>query len=996
MVAAVPYPDMAIQLALQARPNSSDNPAWTDITELVTGASAITNGHPYSVPQGQASTPTVTIRDVLELFNPANSSSPFVNGAGGRNILPYRGIVWQAMHPRGGTGNILNAGTWESPTDPSFESYPANVGYHPAWVTDFGVTSSVTSTTPPEGANCLSWSAGVSATFQGIEIPFQCIPGRYYIVSALVRQSAANTMQLGLSGHTAVATSTAVNTAVRLSGVVWADQPQLVLLIGTTGASLASTFIADAIQIEPTAPLNSPDNWNKPGQLNGYAGSNATLSQTNADAGFNLGSLSIVPTASTHAATGPEIPVTAGTPYAVAIGARTPTPNLNRTFSINWYDSSHVLISSTSDPITLNSSDYRTRDPLAYTSPAGAAFARLSAQGTTTGTWRLDHLDLIPATPSAFTTAGPVVYPVLRDYVERWPRRYATGSNGFEGYADLRLVDGMAALAAIKLHTEYVAMVLSKAPSYFWRLNDRGTTFAETSGSGGPPLTALDGIYGPGPTFSAGSPTNIAGDPGGTGLSSNTGTVTMFVPATVAQAGFNGYPLVTIGGSNPCGWTVVFWMSHTPLDPAGTSFQEAMSLSQRGADLFNLLINQGTPSTLQVFAAWPGPSGIISAGVTVNDTWADGNMHLFVGTVSVSGGTGTLTLYVDGTQVGTSTISASGSFTNYFSTYAQIGGYLTQGGSPIGALPGGVYSDLAMWNRALSAGDVTDLWNAGRGYPGELPGARLARRLATGGFLAGTPSTPASRISSGRSILGPSSRPDRTPALDDAQRLVLEEMGTLWIRPDGALAFESRDDRFTRTTSAMVFGEDIANGECPYTEGVTYDFDPLYVYGDVQLTQTDGTIATGGLAADIANTNANYFGRSYPAPDALDLQDPAMVQDMANWIFYIHKDPAQRIESITIDPMSNPALWPYVLKAMIGRRITVKRRPQGLTGGVVYSSDYFIEQINHDQINFDNSDAQPWSWKTTLSLTPAPISAQPWLLDDPTYSVLDSTTRLGV
>jgi len=307
----------------------------------------------------------------------------------------------------------------------------------------------------------------------------------------------------------------------------------------------------------------------------------------------------------------------------------------------------------------------------------------------------------------------------------------------------------------------------------------------------------------------------------------------------------------------------------------------------------------------------------------------------------------------------------------------------------------GTIRQVSVWNTVLSSSDVTDLWNAGRGYPGELPGPRMARRLAPQ-YPAGTANIPASRLSTGRSTLGPSSRPERTSALEDVQRLALEEMGTVWIGPDGALVLESRDDRFLRLTSSQTFGEDLANGECPYGDGILHDFDPLYVYGDVKVQQSSGTTAIGGRSTDVATANAQYFARAYTSPSTLDLLTGSMTQDYADWVFYSHSVPSQRIDSITIDPMSNPALWPIVYNAEIGNRVTVKRRPQGLAGPVVYSSQYFIEQVLHSEINFDTSDDQVLSWKTTLSLTPTSPVAQPWLLDDPTWSVLGSTTRLGV
>jgi hypothetical protein len=53
------------------------------------------------------------------------------------------------------------------------------------------------------------------------------------------------------------------------------------------------------------------------------------------------------------------------------------------------------------------------------------------------------------------------------------------------------------------------------------------------------------------------------------------------------------------------------------------------------------------------------------------------------------------------------------------------------------------------------------------------------------------------------------------------------------------------------------------------------------------------------------------------------------------------------------------------------------------------SSDYFVESIDHHDIDFKTGE-----WKTTLLLSPITV-AQPWILENAAYGVLDSTTVLG-
>lgn len=1006
MATTMPYPDMSVQVALQARPNSTDNPQWTDITELVVAADRVSRGRPYQVPTGQSSAPTMRIRDPQELFNPSNTvDSPFAAGSQGRQILPYKQILWQAMYPRGGTGNLFNTNFWHGPIDPTFESYTA--GTLPSWVNTNNSSPTIINTSAFQGTQSLRWNVTASSGEQSINVTANLIPGRFYIWSAYVFQGVANTIAVWVGGHGDMATTTATGAWTRISGVFYADQPKQNLVVGTHGATINGTIGVDAIMLEQVNPASPTLNFNGPnggsGSLNGWtmsAGQGAAFVSLQNAAGYHLRAVGITPDGvNPPKFQSPTFAVTPSTQYWLA--GIILNSGISRQITVWWYDSNHTFLSSSSPGLFSGGSDWTKFDPAPFTSPATAAFAQVGTEATSvvTSQWYVDHVYLLPGAPSAFTATGPVIYPVLRDFVERWPRYW--DSNGFEGFSELQLVDGFAALNAVRPHTEYVQAVLATNPDLYWRLNEQqgSTTFADSSGNAAQPMIRVDALTGPG-FFSAGTGTGIPGDAGGTGLSVPASTSLSNVPMSVAVAGAVGLgkPPLAIGGASPVNITVACYLSHGAMLLGASFGQWAWWIGNKDNSInFELVGVTGTPNKIEVGVAVPGGGQAITP---VTDIWADGLPHLFVATATIpSGGTTTITMYVDGTQVGTSTC-ATAAFTSLVATTVEVGGYvdvLQNTLTPGGGLQSGVYSSLAVWNRVLSGAEITDLANAGKGYPGELPSTRLTRHLSRGGYTTGNNNIPANRFSTGRSILEASSSVDRTPALTDAQNIVNAEMGTLWIAPDGALVFEGRDDRFKRTTPVTTFGEDIANGECPYLPGVLYDFDPLYVYGNVQVTQTQGIIATGGRVTDINAVTANYFGRSYNPPGSVDLLQTLMVQDMADWIFYTHNTPSQRIEAITIDPMSNPALWPFVFNVEVGQRIRVRRRPRGLNGALsnlTYDQQYFVEQVIHGSINLSVRQG-PLSWKTSLSLTPAPASAQPWLLDDATYSVLGNTTRLG-
>jgi hypothetical protein len=80
-----------------------------------------------------------------------------------------------------------------------------------------------------------------------------------------------------------------------------------------------------------------------------------------------------------------------------------------------------------------------------------------------------------------------------------------------------------------------------------------------------------------------------------------------------------------------------------------------------------------------------------------------------------------------------------------------------------------------------------------------------------------------------------------------------------------------------------------------------------------------------------------------------------------------------------------------IIALEIGTRVTVKRRAKAANGGagITQSADFYVESINHHDISAEAS-----TWATTLLLSPVPL-AQPWILENATYGVLDSTTVLG-
>lgn len=604
------------------------------------------------------------------------------------------------------------------------------------------------------------------------------------------------------------------------------------------------------------------------------------------------------------------------------------------------------------------------------------------------GTINLDALQHEQAaTASAFTTVGSVIYGVFRGYVERWPSEWDHA--GFRGRCEAILVDAFGPLNQIPLASEYRNSLLAKKPDYYWPLDEASTAtfFGDASGNGGPALVSLTSKYGSSTPIVPGTALNIAGDPNGTGIQfTNTNTSTTFgnTGTIVANGVLNSAasPISYPPLSSTWSVSIAAWVSAAPVTIPGPSAQVVAWLATSGpGDILNppIALSIGSDDKIDVtFGGATGSNDVFGVGPTITDQ----RPHLLVGTVTqTSGGNTVCTAYVDGVQVGTTTV-----------TTASLGGVLTTpaNGFMVGGffaytayeqIVSGSVAHVALWSRVLTGAEVADLWTAGKGYTGESSGARITRYLGYGW-------TGAKSIDTGSSIMGVSgltTSPTVTGAtstLTGCQDTTTSENGNLWVDADGNLTFAARSRRYNVLTSLYTFGENAAGGEYPYEEGIQFGLDATFAYNAVEVDNLGGISA---IARD-ATTQKRFFPHGYQRNVNLASNNEAT--DAANWILSTHKTPIQRVASIALEPASKGlTLWPVVLGLELGQRVTVRRRAKA--AGLTMAADYFVESIEHSDIDMDTG-----GWKSTLLLSPA-FQSQVWILQDATYGVLGSTTILG-
>jgi len=173
--------------------------------------------------------------------------------------------------------------------------------------------------------------------------------------------------------------------------------------------------------------------------------------------------------------------------------------------------------------------------------------------------------------------------------------------------------------------------------------------------------------------------------------------------------------------------------------------------------------------------------------------------------------------------------------------------------------------------------------------------------------------------------------------------------------------------------------------EAGYLPDIALDFDPSQIYNDVQLQQFAAPQAAGGANAGITVTIKD--ATSLNAYGDLDLQETvylwqaSSVTDLANYILYTSRQPLIRVSQMTLDAAANPALWPVVLGAEVGKVSTVNRRLYEL-----------LQMSLPGQVMSVAHDTGPGKWQTKLTIVTYTGTAL--MCDSPVYGQLNGSNRL--
>jgi hypothetical protein len=222
------------------------------------------------------------------------------------------------------------------------------------------------------------------------------------------------------------------------------------------------------------------------------------------------------------------------------------------------------------------------------------------------------------------------------------------------------------------------------------------------------------------------------------------------------------------------------------------------------------------------------------------------------------------------------------------------------------------------------------------------------------------------------------------PALQHFQNAADVESGLFFMGGDGRATFHNRYYRLTGSLVSVATFDDLASATLPWLT-LASSYDDSQVWNEARITRTGGVeqVATDTIS------QAAYFTRTLTRtlPILTDVESLGLAQ----YLVALYASPIFRFTSITLDGLMADALWPWMLSLDISNRITVKQRPPPITTAI--QSDCYIESVAH-QIEAREDGT---FWRTTFGLSSADALAGSsfWILQDATYGVLNSTTKLA-
>lgn len=358
-------------------------------------------------------------------------------------------------------------------------------------------------------------------------------------------------------------------------------------------------------------------------------------------------------------------------------------------------------------------------------------------------------------------------------------------------------------------------------------------------------------------------------------------------------------------------------------------------------------------------------SGVVLVNTTAGastTTVTDSEVHH----VAITWAAGTASLYVDGA------LEDTAAYAGTFNLFA-VGGTPTPdlGGLTNLSLFYGSLSHVALYDSELSGARIAAHYEAGSdGFETERADERIARLAAYAGV-----ETADMDLETGAQA---SIAQDVTVSqkVSAAMSSVMEaEGGTLFIAGDGKLTMHNKSRRVLAATSTAALAlttEDIDPGS------VVWAADKDYLINTVNVTREGGATQTSVNEASVAQFDEYPEDRT-----GLLLSNDDLALNVATWLSTAYGDVLPRLASFSLDLLTlDETTVKAALALELGDRVTISGMP---TQSPVATGDLIVEGIKEDQ--------SKGAWSLTFNTAPASLF-HAWVLEDATYGVLGSTTKL--
>jgi hypothetical protein len=614
--------------------------------------------------------------------------------------------------------------------------------------------------------------------------------------------------------------------------------------------------------------------------------------------------------------------------------------------ALRWYNATGGVISSSAGAAVTVAVGSWIRATVTATAPAGAIWARprfsISTPASTTAQntlyavgWQLEQA----GAASTWVDPGYVGYAFWGAF-EQLPQKWRLSETW--GETDAVGVDALAGLAQLDVKQPFIheLLVTGSGPNFIYALDDPSGASScvdaagnripapiENSPFGAGSLTLGNAITSTTPGFAFQGTTSTVGtfanNPAGSGASVQEAETFVSIHKTTT----------TPGPPSNGNWSRLIHFRCSSAPGAGAAYAFWESLPQTALLSSNLsFFAIAVTSSGQAFFSVSGSTGtqceLLGAGANL----CDGNWHQVIITC---GGTGTITMYVDGSVVaqnfgtGSITLPITGCTSDLLGCSAQIGANYYRSG---------VVGDVALaveFPFVLSAAQIANLYGSWRtASTGESSGARLTRLMRWMKWTGQTAIDAGSTQS-----MGPATDLVGKKALNAALAIADTEGGSLYATTAGVVTLKARSALYN-SQPAFVFGERQALGEWPCVD-TQLPTDPIQTYNIIPVAQyTTGQIAT---ASDTTSEQANY-PRTLPTR-TVNTTSFAEAQAAAQYLLGQRKTNRMRLASMTLTPAKIPGLFKVCAQLEIGTRIRVMRRPPYRATSAPIQFDGFVARM---------------------------------------------------